>query len=159
MAYSQEVIQIVKDKVSLIPTSVLLPVVPEFHTKEMWDFNQLTDATYPLVILDRPLDEESKIMMQGNPQKIYRLFIYIFAGCVDVNADHATYKEPLLIIAEEIKDKLIKLLSDAVGATGRISNIVGYKSTEIPETRKNDNNPVGLLLQLPIVYTSLKSIC
>lgn len=152
MAYSQQIIQVAEDKVAAIATSSVLTSVPHFYTKEMWDFNQLTDAEYPLIILDRPIQEKTKIGVSVKKQKSYTLIFYLFAGCVEVNADHATIKEPLLIMAQEMKDKLIKGLDGAAGETWNIEYITSYRSTEIPETKKNDNNPVGLLLELDIVF-------
>jgi hypothetical protein len=127
----------------------------------MWDFNQFTDAIYPLIVVDRPITESSKILLQGNPQKKYNLFIYIFAGTVEVNANHATHKEPMLILAEEIKTALLKpfIVGFISAGIGKVDPIESYKSDEIPEFKNADSNPVGLLLQLPIVFTSLKSLC
>lgn len=157
MAYSQDIIQIVADNVAAIPTTAVILTVPAFYTKEVWDFNQLTGLTYPLVLLERPIKESVTASGNGRPVKKYDLIMWILGGTVQVNSDHATYKEPLMIIAEAIKLKLIKLLSDYRSAAGNIEDIKSYSSLELPES-KLDDGPVGLILTLQLTYQSKSSI-
>jgi hypothetical protein len=157
VAYSQDIVQLIADAVAAITTSSTLPATPAFHTREMWSFSQLDDAVYPLVILDRPLNEDGKQMI-GAGKKSYQLTLYIFAGTLEPNADF-TLKEALLILSEEIKTGLLLKLSGCATNLGRLEDITGYKSTEIPETRQVGSNPCGLMLQIPVTYISYAAIC
>lgn len=150
---SRNIIEIIRESVALV---VVNTITPSFATMEMYEVNEKIDynITFPVVILDRPLYEDSKVLPQGNVRTNHHVLLYIFSGRVELN-DPMTIKEPLLTTAKEMKRQLIIELQN----DNRIESISGYSSEELPESKELNINPCGLWLKLVITVVDNLAVC
>jgi len=150
MSASLDIVTIIRECAALVRIS---DNAPAFTTMELWQLNQIDDAEFPLIVLDRPIQENGKVVSQI-PQGTYSLTVFCFSGKVDINADHSV-KEPLLTIAKEMRRQLVlRIAQDA-----RPIKLNSYTSLELPESKDLDINPCGIMMTINITVSEVGPVC